>query len=56
MNNNKKLLIIIPYFIPAYSYWWPIKVAYDHAIGLQKHPQSQSKANQHFLPSSLFNF
>lgn len=36
MTKHKKLLIIIPYFVPAYSYWWPIKVAYDHAIGLQK--------------------
>ena len=34
--KDKKILIIIPYFIPAYSYWWPIKVAYDQAIWLQK--------------------
>lgn len=33
---NKNLLIIIPYFIPAFWYWGPIKVAYDHAIELQK--------------------
>lgn len=33
---NKKLLIVIPYFIPAYGYGGPIKVAYDHAIWLQK--------------------
>ena len=34
--KQKKLLIIIPYFIPAYWYGWPIKVAYDHAIELQE--------------------
>ena len=34
--KQKKLLIIIPYFIPAYWYGWPIKVAYDHAIQLHK--------------------
>lgn len=34
--KDKKLLIIIPYFIPAYGYWGPIKVAYDHAIELIK--------------------
>lgn len=33
---RQKILIIIPYFIPAYSYGWPIKVAYDQAIWLQK--------------------
>lgn len=32
----KKILIVIPYFIPAYSYWWPIKVAYDQAKELIK--------------------
>ena len=32
--KDKKLLIIIPYFVPAYWYGGPIKVAYDHAIGL----------------------
>ncbi len=32
----KKILIVIPYFIPAYSYGGPVKVAYDHAIGLIK--------------------
>lgn len=31
MSRNKKLLIIIPYFIPAYGYGWPLKVAYDQA-------------------------
>ena len=34
--KQKKLLIIIPYFIPAYWYGGPIKVAYDHAIELIK--------------------
>lgn len=34
--KDKKLLIIIPYFIPAYWYGGPIKVAYDHAIELIK--------------------
>lgn len=33
---KKKILIVIPYFIPAYSYWWPIKVAYDQAKELLK--------------------
>lgn len=33
---KKNVLIIIPYFIPAYSYGWPVKVAYDHAIWLIK--------------------
>ena len=32
----KKLLVVIPYFVPAYSYWWPLKVAYDYAIQLIK--------------------
>jgi len=36
MQKSKKLLIIIPYFIPAYWYGWPIKVAYDQAIELLK--------------------
>ncbi len=36
MQKNKKLLIIIPYFIPAYGYGGPIKVAYDQAIELLK--------------------
>lgn len=34
--KQKKLLIIIPYFIPAYWYGGPIKVAYDHSIELIK--------------------
>ena len=34
--EKKNILIIIPYFIPAYSYGWPVKVAYDHAIWLIK--------------------
>ena len=32
--KQKKLLVVIPYFVPAYSYWWPIKVAYDFSIWL----------------------
>lgn len=35
-NKWKKLLVVIPYFVPAYSYWWPIKVAYDFSIELIK--------------------
>ena len=34
--KQKKLLVVIPYFVPAYSYWWPIKVAYDFSIELIK--------------------
>lgn len=32
----KKILIVTPFFIPAYSYWWIVKVAYDHARELVK--------------------
>ena len=32
----KKILMIIPYFVPAYSYWWPINVAYSYASCLIK--------------------
>ncbi len=32
----KKILIVTPFFVPAYSYWWIVKVAYDHAIWLIK--------------------
>jgi len=31
-----KILIITPFFVPAYSYWWIVKVAYDQALGLIK--------------------
>lgn len=31
---KKNILFVIPYFIPAYSYGWPVKVAYDYAIKL----------------------
>ena len=34
--KQKKLLVVIPYFVPAYSYGWPIKVAYDFSIELIK--------------------
>ena len=34
--KGKNLLIIIPYFVPAYWYGGPIKVAYDQAIELIK--------------------
>ena len=32
----KKILIVSPFFAPAYSYWWIVRVAYDHALGLVK--------------------
>ena len=35
-NKWKRLLVVIPYFVPAYSYGWPIKVAYDFSIELIK--------------------
>ncbi len=33
---KKKILIVTPFFVPAYSYWWIVKVAYEQAIGLKK--------------------
>lgn len=32
----KNVLVIIPYFVPAYSYWWPVSVAYNYAKELVK--------------------
>lgn len=32
----KKILIVTPFFAPAYSYWWIVKVAYDQAVWLVK--------------------
>ena len=34
--KQKKILVVIPYFVPAYSYWWPLKVAYDYAVKLKE--------------------
>lgn len=34
--SKKKILVIIPYFIPAYSYWWPVSVAYNYALKLKE--------------------
>lgn len=32
----KNILVVIPYFVPAYSYWWPVSVAYNYAKELVK--------------------
>lgn len=31
-----KVLIVIPFFVPAFSYGWIVRVAYDHALWLIK--------------------
>jgi len=36
MNSKKRLLVVIPYFVPAWSYGGPVKVAYDHCVWLIK--------------------
>ena len=32
----KNILVVIPYFVPAYNYWWPVSVVYNYAVNLVK--------------------
>lgn len=27
-----KILLVIPYYIPSWSYWWPLRIAHAHAL------------------------
>jgi len=36
LNKNKKILYVIPYFAPAWSYGGPVKVSFDFAKELVK--------------------